>query len=64
MEKERDTGLGHPHPRRAWRSVREIVVAVLLTIAALAFITTAMLRSSKAPGSTPAYETARQPQPQ
>ncbi|HJU32305.1 MAG TPA: hypothetical protein VJ740_12655 [Hyphomicrobiaceae bacterium] len=40
------------------------MVAVLLTIAALAFITTAMLRSSKAPGSTPAYETARQPQPQ
>ena len=63
MEKERDTGTGR-HPRRAWRSVREILVAVLLTIAAVAFITAAMLRGSKAPGSTPPHETARKPQTQ
>jgi hypothetical protein len=37
------------------------MIAVLLTIAAAAFITAALLRGNGAPGMTPSYETARKP---
>ena len=47
--------------RRARRWVREIVLAVLLTVAAAAFITAALLRGNGAPGMTPSFETARKP---
>jgi hypothetical protein len=60
MEKHSDIG-EHAHQRRAWRWVREIVIAVLLTIAAAAFITVALLRGNGAPGMTPSFETARKP---
>jgi hypothetical protein len=43
---------------RRW--AREIVLAVILTIAAAAFITAAWLRGSGAPHATP-IETARKP---
>jgi hypothetical protein len=60
MEKHSDIG-AHAQQRRAWRWVREIMIAVLLTIAAAAFITAALLRGNGAPGMTPSYETARKP---
>ncbi len=46
---------------RAWRWAREIVLALLLTIAAAAFITAALLRGDGAPHYAPAFETARTP---
>jgi hypothetical protein len=60
MEKPSDIA-GHAHQSRARRWLREIVIAVLLTVAAAAFITAALLRSNSAPGMTPSYETARKP---
>jgi hypothetical protein len=60
MEKHSNIG-EHAHQRRAWRLVREIVIAVVLTIAAAAFITAALLRGNGEPGTTPSYETARKP---
>ena len=60
MEKHSDIG-EHAHQRRAWRWAREIAIAVVLTIAAVAFITAALLRGNGAPDKTPSYETARKP---
>ena len=60
MAKHSDIG-GHVHQRRARRWVREIAIAVLLTVAAAAFITAALLRGNSAPGVSPSYETARKP---
>jgi hypothetical protein len=60
MEKHSNIG-EHAHQRRARRWVREIVIAVLLTVAAAAFITAALMRGNGAPGTTPSYETARKP---
>jgi hypothetical protein len=54
----------HAQQHRAWRWAREIAIAVVLTIAAAAFITAALLRGSGAPDATPTYETARKPAPQ
>ena len=51
----------HARHGRARRWVREIAIAVVLTIAAAAFITAALVRGSGAPESTPSYETARKP---
>jgi hypothetical protein len=45
---------------RARRWAKEIALAALLTIAAAAFITAALLRSNGAP-SAPPFETARKP---
>jgi hypothetical protein len=47
--------------RRARRWAREIALAVLLTVAAAAFITAALLRGSGAPQGVPSFETARKP---
>ena len=44
---------------RRW--AREIALAVLLTVAAAAFITVALLRSNGAPQEAPPFETARKP---
>ena len=41
--------------------MREIVIAVLLTIAAVAFIAAALLRGNGGPSATQTYETARKP---
>jgi hypothetical protein len=60
MEKHTDIG-EHAYQRRARRWVREMVIAVLLTVAAAAFITAALLRGNSAPGMTPSYEAARKP---
>ena len=60
MEKRSEIG-EHEHQRRARRWAREIVIAVLLTVAAAVFITAALMRGNSAPGLTPAYETARKP---
>jgi hypothetical protein len=60
MEKHSNIG-EHAHQRRARRWVREIAIAVLLTVAAAAFITAALMRGNGAPGTTPSYETARKP---
>ena len=46
---------------RARRWAREITLAVLLTIAAAAFITAALLRSNGTPQGGPPFETARKP---
>jgi hypothetical protein len=46
---------------RKGRARREIVLAVLLTIAAAAFITVALLRGDGAPKDFPTFETARKP---
>jgi hypothetical protein len=51
----------HAPPSRARRWMREIVIAVLLTVAAIGFITAALLRGNGAPGSAPPFETARKP---
>jgi hypothetical protein len=59
MEKHSDIG-EHAH-HRAWRWAREIAIAILLTIAAVAFITAALLRGNGGPDTTPSYETARKP---
>jgi hypothetical protein len=60
MENRSDTG--EPvHQRRAWRWAREIVIAALLTIAAVGFIAAALLRGNGGPAATPSYETARKP---
>ena len=63
MEKHSGSG-EHAHQRRMRRWVREIAIAVLLTVAAAAFITAALMRGNSAPGMTPSYETARKPAPQ
>jgi hypothetical protein len=60
MEKPSDIGEQALHSR-ARRWMREIVIAVLLTVAAAAFITAALLRGNGAPGMTPSFETARKP---
>jgi len=51
----------HRAQRRARRWVREVVLAVMLTIAAAAFITAALLRGNGAPQGAPPFETARKP---
>jgi hypothetical protein len=51
----------HRTQRRARRWARELVLAVMLTIAAAAFITAALLRSNGAPPGAPPFETARKP---
>jgi hypothetical protein len=58
MENRSDIG-EHAHQRRAWRWMREIVIAALLTIAAVGFIAAALLRSNGGPSATQSYETAR-----
>ena len=60
MEKHSDIG-EHAHQRRAWRWAREIAIAIVLTIAAAAFITAALLRGNGEPDTTPSFETARKP---
>jgi hypothetical protein len=60
MENRPDIG-EHANPHRAWRWVREIVIAALLTIAAVGFITAALLRGNGGPSVTQSYETARKP---
>jgi hypothetical protein len=54
---ERHPGAGE----RKRRALREILLALLLTLAAAAFITTALLRGDGAPQGAPAFETARKP---
>jgi hypothetical protein len=57
---DRVEGARRPHsPLRRW--AREITLALLLTIAAAAFITAAFLRGDGSPYSAPTYETARKP---
>jgi hypothetical protein len=57
-----DRAEGVRRPRSpAWRWAREIVLALILTIAAAAFITAAFLRGDGAPYDVPQYETARKP---
>jgi hypothetical protein len=51
----------HRAPRRARRWVREIVLAAMLTIAAVAFIAAAVLRGNGAQQGAPPFETARKP---
>lgn len=46
-------------PARRW--AREILLALLLTVAAAAFITAALLRGDGSPYHAPAFETARTP---
>jgi hypothetical protein len=60
MERDSITG-EHRAQSRAWRWAREITLAVVLTIAAAAFITAALLRSNGTPQVGPAFETARKP---
>jgi hypothetical protein len=60
MERHPVAGRRNP-PRRARRWAREILLALLLTIAAAAFITVAWLRGDGAPHHAPAFETARKP---
>ena len=60
MEKSPIAG-EHRVPRRARRWAREIVLAVMLTIAAAAFITAALLRGNGALPGAPPFETARKP---
>jgi hypothetical protein len=58
---ERHEGAGRRNPRRSVRRwARELLLAVLLTIAAAAFITAALLRDASQQ-SGPAFETARKP---
>jgi hypothetical protein len=59
MEK-RPTERGYSHQHRVRRGAREIALAVLLTIAAVTFITAAWLRGTTWPQTAP-YETARKP---
>ena len=54
-------GSEHRAPRRARRWVREIVLAAVLTVAAVAFITAALLRGNGAQQGAPPFETARKP---
>ena len=51
----------HRAPRRARRWVREIVLAAVLTVAAVAFIAAALLRGNGAQQGAPPFETARKP---
>jgi hypothetical protein len=60
MEKPSDIAEHAPH-RRARRWMREIVIAALLTVAAIGFITAALLRGSGGSAPTPPFETARKP---
>jgi hypothetical protein len=60
MENRSDIG-EHPHQRRARRWMREIVIAALLTIAAVGFIAAALLRGNGGSSATQTYETARKP---
>jgi hypothetical protein len=60
MEKPSDIAEPAPHSR-ARRWMREIIIAVLLTVAAIGFITAALLRGNGAPGAAPPFETARKP---
>jgi hypothetical protein len=56
-----------PKRRERWvrsrvrRRAKEIALALLLTIAAAAFITAALLRGNGAPDGAPPFETARKP---
>lgn len=59
MEKRPIEG-GRAPQRRVTRGAREIVLAVLLTVAAATFITAAWLRGTTWPQTAP-YETARKP---
>lgn len=59
MEK-RSSESGRTHHSRLRRGSRDIVLAVLLTIAAATFITAAWLRGTVWSPTVP-YETARQP---
>jgi hypothetical protein len=59
MEKHPIAGEQRPQSR-ARRWAREIALAVVLTVAAAAFITAALLRGDGRPGA-PAFETARKP---
>ncbi|HKD56349.1 MAG TPA: hypothetical protein VKD45_02475 [Hyphomicrobiaceae bacterium] len=57
---EKHSGKGEPaSSRRAWRWVREIAIAVLLTVAAAGFITAALVRGGS--HTPPSFETARKP---
>jgi hypothetical protein len=49
------------HQRRVRRWAREIALAALLTVAAVAFITAAWLRGNSGPHLSPALEAARKP---
>jgi len=60
MEREPNAG-EHRAQRRARRWAREIVLAVMLTAAAAAFIAAALLRGNDAPPGDPRFETARKP---
>jgi hypothetical protein len=60
MENRSDIG-EHAHQRRARRWMREIVIAALLTVAAIGFIAAALLRGNGGPSPAPSYETARKP---
>ena len=57
MEK-RSIDRRYPHQNRVRRGAREIVLAVLLTIAAVTFITAAWLHGTTWPQTAP-YETAQ-----
>ena len=56
-----------PKGRERWvrsrvrRRAKEIALALLLTIAAAAFITAALLRGNGSPDGAPSFETARKP---
>ena len=59
---EKHSGMGEPaSSRRAWRWAREIAIAVLLTLAAVGFITAALVRGNGGLQTPPSFETARKP---
>ena len=60
MENRSDIG-ERAHQHRAWRWMREIVIAALLTVAAVGFIAAALLRGDGGSPAAPSYETARKP---
>jgi hypothetical protein len=51
----------HGRQRRVRRWAREIALAAILTVAAAAFITVALLRGTGNPQDAPPFETARKP---
>jgi hypothetical protein len=54
-------GFEQREQRRVRRWVREIALAVVLTVAAATFIVVALLRDNGAPQGAPQFETARKP---
>jgi hypothetical protein len=60
MEKHSTAG-EHGRQRRVRRWVREILLAVVLTVAAAVFIAVALLRGGANPQDAPSFETARKP---